>query len=105
MAPQALEAAHKDAQARGVEEVNALEIDDDAVLSFADQLDQALAEARCRVDVDLAAHGQNGVAVAFRDVEPEIDRRASYPGVCTQNLASRPVCTVIPACDLSSITW
>ena len=105
VAAQALEAAHEHTQTGGVEEVDALEIDDDAVLALADELDQPFAEPRCGVHVDLAAHGQDGVAVAFRDVETEIHRRASYPWDCTENLARAPIDTVIRPCDPSSTIW
>src|SRR5205814_9726657 len=95
----------ENAQPGGVEEVDAFEVDHDLVLAFADELDQAFAKTGCGVDVDLPAHGQDGVAVAFRDVETEIHRRASYPWACTENLARAPIATVIPPCAPSSTTW
>src|SRR5205823_1563588 len=71
---QALQAADEDAESGRVQEVDPLEVDHDPVLAFADQLDQPLAETRRGVDVDLPAHGQDGVTVSFCDVEPEIQR-------------------------------
>src|SRR5439155_24424972 len=67
-----LQAAHQHPEPGGVEEVDALEVDDDLVLALADQLDEPLAEARRGVDVDLTLDGQHGPTVAIGDVETEI---------------------------------
>ena len=105
MAPEALQATDEHTQTGRVEEVDALQVDDDAVLALTDQFDQPLAKTRRGVDVDLPAHGQNREAVAFCDVETEIHRGASYPCACEENLARAPLDTVIPPCDLSSTIW
>src|SRR5205823_5763497 len=91
---EALQAADEHAEAGGIEEVDAFEIDDDAVFAFAHQLDQPLAKARRGVDVDLAANGEDGVPVALCDVETEIHRGASYPCACDENLARARIGTV-----------
>ena len=51
-AAESLEPADEHTEAGGVEEVDALEVDDDAVLALADQLDQTLSEAGCGVHID-----------------------------------------------------
>ena len=61
VAPQALQAADEDAEAGGIEEIDPFEVDNDLVLSFADQLDQLLPKSRGGVDVHFALHRQHGV--------------------------------------------
>jgi hypothetical protein len=66
VAAQALEAADQDAEAGGIEEVDSFEVDDDLMLSFADQLDQLLPKSWSGVHVHFALdrqHGVRGVAV------------------------------------------
>src|SRR5579862_1468832 len=53
VAAQPLEPTDQHAEAGGVEEVDALEVDHDAVLAFGDQLDEPFTELGGRVDVDL----------------------------------------------------
>src|SRR5205085_11412261 len=73
VAAQPLETTDEHAQPGGVEEVDAFEVDDDAVLALADQLDQLLPETRRGVDVDFSLHGQHRVRrMAVVDVEPEL---------------------------------
>src|SRR5436853_3777237 len=74
VAAQALEPAHEHAQAGGVQELDALEVDDDPVLAFGDQLDESLAEPGTRVPVHFPAHAEDGVPVPFRDIETQIHR-------------------------------
>ena len=49
-----LEGTDKYAETGGVEEVDAFEVDDQVVMAGIDELDQALAELRRRIDVNLA---------------------------------------------------
>jgi hypothetical protein len=87
VAAQALEPAHEHPETGGVEEVHALQVDDDAVLALTDQLDQPLAEPGRGVDVDLAAHTEHGVPVSLLDVQTEI--HAVPPGsILNATLAS-----------------
>src|SRR5258705_10509769 len=79
-----LEPADEDAEPGGVEELDALEVDQDRALTLVDQLDELLAELGCGVDVDLALHRQDGPAVVFLDVKPEIhvrSLRVSFPSI------------------------
>src|SRR6202011_3214184 len=78
MATKPLETADQHPEAGRVEEVHALEVDDDLVLALADQLDQLLSESGRGVDVDLPLHRQHGerrVGVVY--VETKLHRRAS----------------------------
>ena len=56
----ALEPADEHAEARRVEELDALHVDDQVVLAAAHEVDELLAELRRRVDVDLAPHHDDG---------------------------------------------
>jgi hypothetical protein len=67
-----LEAADEHAEAGRVEEVHALEVDDDLVLALTDELDEALSEAGCGVHVDLTLDRQHRPAVALGHLESEI---------------------------------
>ena len=69
VAPDPLEPADEDAEPGRVEELHTFEVDQDRALTLVDQLDELLAELRCRVDVDFALHGQDGPAIAFLDVK------------------------------------
>ncbi len=76
MAAQALQAADQHAQTGGVEEVHALEVDDDLAVALADQLDQSFTQPRRAVHVDLTLDGQHRErrsAVVY--LETELHRR------------------------------
>src|SRR5207245_1959655 len=87
VAPEPLESAHQDAETGGVEEVDGFEVDDDLVLALADELDEALAEPRRGVDVDLPPDGEHGPAVPLVDIQAEIHRSSSG---AAPNLPSPP---------------
>ena len=61
-----LEAADQHAEAGGVEELDALHVDDHVVLPGADQVDQLLAELGRGVDVDLAPDDDDGAVPSVR---------------------------------------
>ncbi len=56
MRADALEAAHQDTEAGGVEELDSLHVHDELVVVLVDQVDQQLAEPRRGVYVDLALY-------------------------------------------------
>ena len=58
-----LEAPHQNAEAGGVQEIDLLHVDDEVVAPRRDQVDELLTQLRSGVDVDLAAHLDNGVVV------------------------------------------
>src|SRR5438309_699284 len=76
MAEDPLEPTDEDAEPGRVEELDALEVDQDRALTLVDQLDELLAELRCGVDVDFSLYRQDGPAVAFLDVKPKIHVRS-----------------------------
>src|SRR5712691_7630919 len=99
MAAEPLQPAHQHAKAGGVEEVDGLEVDDDAVLSLADQLDEALAEAGSRVDVHLTAHRENCPTVAFTYLETEIHGLPPTSGPGRSNLPTGTAHTALVAIE------
>src|SRR5918995_682205 len=60
-----LQAAHQDAQAGRVEELDVLHVDDDVVGAGGDELGELVAQPRGGVDVDLATDGDDGRAVGL----------------------------------------
>src|SRR5581483_3650136 len=77
VAAKALETADEHAQAGGVEEVDALQVHDDLVLALADEFHQLLAQAGSRIDVHLAAHGEDRRAVLLLYIETKLHRQGS----------------------------
>src|SRR5919198_743363 len=67
-----LQATHQDAQAGRVEEVDALHVHDDVLGSALDQVDEGLAEPRCRVDVDLPAERDDAGVALLGCLEVEV---------------------------------
>src|SRR3954454_14345923 len=61
--PDLLQATHEYTEARGVEEVHLLHVDDEVVASVADKFGDLVAELRCGVDVDLSTHLDDGVTI------------------------------------------
>src|SRR5947209_10613558 len=72
VATEPLEATDAHAEARGVEEVDTFQVDDDVVLALADQLHQPFAKPRRGVDVVLPTNSEDGRAAPLGDVETEI---------------------------------
>src|SRR5438105_7617993 len=70
-----LQPSDQHAETGRVEEVDAFEIDEDPVMALAHELDEPLAEPRRRVDVDLAADGENRPPVPLGHLEAEVHRR------------------------------
>jgi hypothetical protein len=56
-----LEATDQHAETGGVEELHALDIDDEVVVARVDQADEGLAQLGCGVDIDLTGHRDHGV--------------------------------------------
>lgn len=80
MAAQALQATDQHAQTSRVEEVNALQVDHDLVLTLAHELDELLAQAWSGVYVYLPSHSQHNVGLAtFVYLETEIHRAKTLP--------------------------
>src|SRR5579884_278183 len=72
VAAQALEPPDQHTEAGGVEEVDPLQVDDDLLVTLADQLDQPLPQPGGGVDVDLATNGQHCETVPLRYVEAQV---------------------------------
>ena len=78
VAAQPLEPAHQHAEAGRVEEVHALQVDDDLVLALAHQFDQLFPQPGRRVDVDFPFDRQHRVrAPAVVYLETEFHRSTS----------------------------
>src|SRR5580704_18087653 len=87
VAAQPLEPPHQHTEARGVEEIDPVQVDDDLQLPLVDQLDQLLPQAGGGIDVHFALDDKNdvrGVAVVYLEakihsVAALLDRRRSVP--------------------------
>jgi hypothetical protein len=79
-----LEAADQNAQPGGVEEIDALHVDDQVVGAAGYQVDQLLTQLGCRVDVDLAAYLDDLVIALVVGAERQIHEvlHSHMPGAC-----------------------
>src|SRR4051812_46482644 len=75
-----LQASDEDAEPGGVEEVDALHVDDELVVALADELGDLVAELRGRVDVDLPTDGDNRTTVHLAGLQRKIHGLSSEPG-------------------------
>ena len=67
-----LEPLHQDTEARGVQEVHLFHVHHEVDGACINQIHDGLAQPRRGVDIDLSAHGENRLAVAFGGLELQI---------------------------------
>ena len=67
-----LESTHQDPEPGRVEELDLLEVDDEVVLPFVDELDDPLPELRRRLPVDLPADLDDGAVVLLTRLERQV---------------------------------
>src|SRR5207249_8347166 len=95
-------------QARGVHELDALQVDHDAAAALVCEPDDALAQARRRVDVDITLDAEHRPAAFGSRIHQEVDRdqlrsfddsaavAATWPSICGMIWRARnPVMTTL----------